>query len=135
MPALLNFIETALYSALTGNANLAALTGSQVFDTQAAPGTGGNYVIFQYVSGGDENANGRESVDVVYRVECISQVRAQAAAGAGYIHDTLHNGTLNISGWTAWRVEQERLFNMVEDVLGSMYWRKGGMYRISIDNE
>jgi hypothetical protein len=135
MTALLNLIETGLVTALSGNANLTALVGNQIYDSQAAAGVTGDYCIFQYVAGGDENVNARRSVDASYRVEMISTTHANAELGAGYIDDALNGKQLTIAGWTTWGLTLGRLFNMVEDILGVPYYRKGGIYRIRIDNE
>jgi hypothetical protein len=127
----LNLIEQGIYNALTANSSLMALA-TGVYITQAPPGINGNWVIFQYSHGGDENMNLRRSADATFRVEAISKLHATAVTMSGYIDDVF-NGTISVSGWTVWRVEMNQFFNRVQDIDGVMWYRVGGMYRISID--
>ena len=127
-------IEQMIYTALTRNSGLMAIVAG-VYDTHLPPGTTGTNCVYQYVSGGDENFNLRPSADVKYRIEVISNSRASAINGSAAIYDAiLQTPPPAISGWTTWRIEQQELFNQVEDVLGVIWYRKGGFWRISIDN-
>lgn len=138
MTSLFSMVEAALYTALSANPNLAAAVGTNIFDTapDIPPAPDVDYVIFQQQGGGGENVMPRDSVEVVYRVEYISSTHANAQAGAGYIRDTLHEKFLSLpAGWTNWRMQEDRWFNQTDSVEGRLYYRKGALYRINIDNE
>src|SRR5690348_9027297 len=102
MASLLSLIETGIYSALSGNASLVAMVGNQIYDTQVESGASGDYCIFQYVSGGDDNSNARRSADVLYRVEGFSPTHSDAEIMAGYIDQALVGVQLSIPGWTTY---------------------------------
>lgn len=132
-----NIIEKALVTALSGNANLVALVGSNIYDSQAPQGTVEPFVVFQYVAGGAPNDNAREALDVQYRVECISQTQATARLGAAYVDAALHNQELTpgVAGWTNYRTERYRLFNQVDNLDGKQWNRKGAFYRIRMSKQ
>lgn len=125
-------VEKALVTALSGNASLVAMVGTNIFDSQAPDGTTGDYVVFQHIVGGDTVDSPRQVIDVQYRVEMISQTQNNARTGAGYIHDALHNADISagITGWNCFRSRMYRLFNQVENHDGREWYRKGGFFRL-----
>lgn len=134
MAAIETLIETALYTALTGNVSLAALATGGVYEAQAPASATDNYVIYQYSGGGDENTHPRRSLNLVYRVEFISTVRGTARTGAGYIDDALHNVELTITGYANYSTRKDDLFAQVDNVAGKQYFRKGGFFRIRAES-
>lgn len=130
MAAIETLIETALYSKLTGNAQLVALATGGVYEAQAPASTTDNYVIYQYSGGGDDNTHPRRSLNLVYRVEFISTVKGTARTGAGYIDDALHGVELTITGYSNYSCRKDDLFAQVDNVAGKQYFRRGGFYRI-----
>lgn len=140
MTAFDDLITAALYSRITTDGGLSPRAGTRVFDTNT-PGKGvtGDYILFQQVSGGDENTNPRESLDTVYLFKYVSADQSEAKIGIGLLHDALHEKPLTISGWTNWRLVQTDLFTMPSgDEMspdGKRLYVKGAYYRISIDKE
>ncbi len=122
-------IETALFAKLT-NTGGTALWGQRVYEGQADQGVPLPYVLFFHVAGGDENISPSRLVDARYQVECWAESKAQARQGAGYIEEALHNGSLNISGWSQIGCEQQGLITSVENDKGKQYYRRGADYRI-----
>jgi hypothetical protein len=134
--AISNMVGTALLNVLSANANLVALVGTRMWDTQAAAGQIANdYLVFHDAGSLDDNVNPRRSLDLHYVIEVFSKVHANAEAGQGYIDDALNGTTLPIAGWTCYGLTMDRPFSMVDDVLGIPWYRKGGQYRIRLDNE
>ena len=131
----MGLMEQALYSALAANSTLVSLCPAGIWDTQSPPGTSATFCLFQHIAGGDENLNPRQSISAQYRVEVVSTNRGTAIAGANAIWSALlASGAVAASGWTTWRVEENRFFNSVEDVNGVLWYRKGAFYTISMDN-
>lgn len=122
-------IETALYSKLTTTGGT-ALWSTRVYEGQAPQGTALPYVVFFHVAGGDENISPSRIVDVRYQVDCWAESRADARLGGDYLEAALHNGTLNISGWSQIGCEQTTLRSSVENVQGKQFYRRGADYRI-----
>lgn len=132
-------IEAALYGALTNDAQLSALIGTNAFDTQAPAGAAGDYVVYQFIVGGPDNQSPRDVQDVQYRVEYISQTQNSARVGAGHIDRILHNGDisayLGTAGWSVYRSRAYRQFNQVENLDGRQWYRKGAFYRIQVSKQ
>lgn len=132
-------VEAALYSALTNDAQLSALIGTQAFDTQAPGGTQGDYVVFQFIAGGPDNQSPRDVEDVQYRVEYVTQTQNNARVGAGHIDRILHNGDissgLGVAGWSNYRTRAYRQFNQVDNLDGKQWYRKGAFYRIQVSKQ
>ncbi len=132
MTNVFSLIEGALYTKLTGNANLQSLVAAKIFDTKATQPTADPYVLFQFTGGGDENETPRREVNVVYRVEGVSRVQATARTIAGYIDEALHDQALTLTGWSNYRMMQENYFNLEQIIEGIQFYRKGGFYRIML---
>lgn len=131
MSAIMRLIEGALYGRLSADATLTTLgVGLRVYDTLAPGGTPMPYVIFQQTAGGDENDAPRRAVDVVFRIEAISDVQDSARQIASRIDELLHNQPLTLTGWSNYAIENQRLFNRVDTVQGNQYYRKGAFYRV-----
>lgn len=134
MASLLSLIETGLMTALAGNASLNTAVSGQIYDMQAESGATGDYCVFHWVGGGDDNFNARRSADVLYAVEGYSPIHANAELLAGYIDVALINQQLSIAGWTTYGLTLGRLISLTDNINGIPYYRKGGVYRIRIDN-
>lgn len=124
-----NDVETALYAKLTSVGGT-ALWGQRVWEGQAKQGETMPYVVFFHVAGGDENISPSRLVDTLYQVEVWAESRADARTGADYLETALHNGTLNISGWSQIGCEQQDLHTSVENKDGKQFYRRGADYRI-----
>jgi len=133
MTDILTLLSTALVTKLTANTPLVGLCNGEIWDATNTGKATDNYVIFQHVSGGDSNTSPRRDIDVQYRIEFVSMDLATARQGAGYIDDALHNQELSIEGWSNYRTERTQLFSRDEVLDGTLYRRRGGFYRFSLD--
>lgn len=133
MTAIASLLETALYSKLTSGTALAALVSTRIYDTHVPASGTYPLVLFQHVAGGDTNSSPRRDVDVQFRVEAMARSAAEARQIAGFIDDLLHEQELTITGWSNYRLVAEALFNRVDQDEMQQVFRKGAIYRISVD--
>lgn len=126
-------IETGIFSALSTSAGTVfwgAGTAARVYADQVIAGAALPYVLFFYVSGGDDNANPAGSFDVEYQVECWGTAISQARQGMTYINQALHHQTLTISGATNFWTVQRGLIRSVENDGGKQFYRRGATFQI-----
>lgn len=127
-------IESAIWNHLNGDAVLtAALSSADAIYADLGPNNAVlPYVIFQHMSGGDENVTQLDSFDVRYMVKVISTSGAEAASIAGLLRDRLHNSeaVMAVTGWGLMRVEHQTIISFTEFEENVKYWHRGGVYRI-----
>lgn len=135
MAAVVEPLETALYSRLSsGTALIAELGGTAIYNKRVPQSVGSKYVVFQWQGGGDENISPHRSRYVTYFVAGIAPTQAAATAIDTDIDGLLHNQVLTVTGWTNASLARERDINFVEEDGGGVTrYTVGGLYRIRLE--
>lgn len=126
-------IDQAIYSKLTGDSEVSAFVGADIFALQAPSGTVEPYILFKQIAGGFEHTSPRPEIDVTYRVECVAASREEAEEGASAIYHALHDQDLTIDGWNNYDTVAGGWYTLIDNAEGGMFFRVGGMYRIRAD--
>ena len=132
MADIYTLIQTALVNKLLANSSIAA--GGGVWELPAPEDVPYPFYTFFPQSLTDMNQSPRRGVEALFLVECWSDSLSQVRAGAGYIDTALHDQELTISGWSNWRLTHDSILLLPpEQIAGRLIYRRGGVYRISID--
>jgi len=123
-------VETALYSALSGNSGVTTAVGTRLYNPQAPAGTVLPYVLFYLASGLMPNQSPRLDIHHVYRVEAVGRTRAQAEAAFNAVFAALHLKTLTVTGWSNHWTACERVVSLVDNLEGVQFHRRIGDFRI-----
>lgn len=104
--------------------------GTAIFDTQAPAGQAPPYIVFQYVSGGDEPQTPVDILNEVWMVKAVSDSHATAHTLTSAIRAALHRQPLTITGWRhLWTVQVDSVWR-VENATHTQLYHSGGTYRI-----
>lgn len=133
-----NVLNTALYGTLTASAGLTALlagTTSAYFE-QASDDAELPYVVWSYISAGDDNRTAHRTKQAVVFVRGYNQT-GPALAGSidAQIDAALHGKALNVSGWANfWTAREQDLTAVETDAANVKTWMSGGYYRIRLED-
>jgi hypothetical protein len=106
--------------------------GASIFDSLAPAGTAYPYVLFQYVSGGDENRDALDTRSELWQVKAVSNVHDDAHTLAEAIRAALHRQPLTITGWQhLWTLQADHVW-LVEGVARDQVYHAGGTFRIRL---
>lgn len=124
-----------LYTTLSGDAALAAIVGTRVYDTLAPEGSAFPCVVFSYQGGHDVHTNGpgRVMVSALYQVKVIGKDGAfsELTSAAERIDELLHARHGSNTDGLAWAVREQPIKYMETDS-GVRYYHLGGLYRIYV---
>lgn len=130
------YLENAVYSKLTGRAQLTALVGGSVspriYNLQAPAGAVLPYVIFYVADGAIPNETPRQDADYAYRAEAVAETPASARAIHTEIFNALDREGLTVTGWSNWDSKCTGVVHLVENADGRQYWRVVGDYRFKL---
>lgn len=126
-------IRAAIYSQLTTTGGT-ALWGTRVYYKQAPQSGTVPYVVFDHVSGGDENLAPSRIVDELYQAVCYANDAQSARSGGEYIETALRDVTLTVTGFNFMGCSQNGFISTVNTVEGKQYWSEGGEYRIRVNS-
>ena len=128
-------LETGIYNALTGAADLITeLGGTFIYNKQAPQAPGDKYVVFNQQGGGDVNDTPIRERNVLYSVFGIGLTQEAAGAIDTEIDTALHLAELTISGWSNLWLAREVDINFTElDSGGVTRYRAGAIYRVIMD--
>lgn len=128
-------VDAAIFTKLTTSSGT-SFYGIRVYDSQAPEGTQLPYIIFTQIAGGNDNLTPNDSNDLVYRIECVGSVRAQAAQGCGLIQTTLGSVQyeLPVTGYSNYSLFRQEAFRRIDNIGGTQYWRRGDNYRLRYDH-
>lgn len=106
--------------------------GAAIFDTQAPAGQSYPYVVFQYISGGDEALTDLDTRSEVWQVKAVTDDHATSGTLAAAIRDALHKQSLTISGWRhLWTLQTGHVW-LVEALVHRQIYHAGGTFRIRL---
>jgi hypothetical protein len=106
--------------------------GVSIFDTLAPAGTAYPYVLFQYVSGGDENLDSLDTRSELWQVKAVSNDHDDTHTLAEAIRAALHRQALSITGWQhLWTIQVDHIW-LVEGVARDQVYHAGGTFRIRL---
>ena len=129
-------VGSALYSKLAGGTALVSkLGGTAIWDTLVPQATGTPYVVFNYSGGGDENLSPVRTRNLVYTVKTVTSGFSGKLQGEqidGLVDGLLHMGTLTLTGWNNWWMARTSDVAYTEMAGGTVFWHRGGQYRIRI---
>jgi len=132
----MNAVETALYTALNGEAAITALLASatSIFNQLAPQGSSYDMVVFAQASGVEENETPTRSRDLVYMIKGVSDTGFLAAGGIDTQIDTLlHDSALTVTGYTNFWLARESDLRFLETTAeGENYYHAGALYRFRI---
>ena len=117
-------LDAAVRTLLVGSAPVTGIVGQKVYNLQAPASAALPYLIFYQASGVLPNAQPRDTLNHVFRVEARASSGTGAITLAGAVFDALHEQVLTLSGWTNyWMVvTNETVF--IENVDGVQYYRR-----------
>ncbi len=130
-------VKTALYSRLSGDSTLTALTGgtAQVYDTLAPQNAGTATVVYQKQSGVPQHTFGTATAweDQLYMVKAITQGSSVVAGQTilSRVDALLNNQPLSVSGGTQFYLQRVNDLPDYREVVNSItYNHTGASYRL-----
>jgi len=132
-------IDTALYSALSGDTTLANLVGGtanpRIYNSVAPPDCTLPVVIFHKQGGGNTHGTPREEHVVTYAVKALSGSMLTGLDIAEAVHDVLDDANLNVSdGYADYATYEMGHLNFAEALGGgSIMYHVGRLYRIHVE--
>lgn len=125
-------VEKAIRTALLANGSITALTSTRITASIALPGAALPFIVYQHMSGGDDNETPLQSADYLYLVKAVG-LDATAVTLAGHIRTTLHRKTLTMDPpFITYNCRQETPVRYPETIERITYWHMGAVYRIRI---
>lgn len=135
--SVLNALNTAIYSTLTGGTALTALLNSgtaSIFYQQASDHATLPYVVWSHPAGGPTNDYPHDSRSQLVFIRGYSTTPALAGTIDAQISALLHRGTLSVSGYTNWWLARETDLTLIENAPdGTKVYMAGAYYRINLD--
>lgn len=127
-------LDEALYNKLNVSAVTDLLGGeARIYKSVAPAGVSLPYVLYEHVSGGDENVTPSRTRNVVYTVKAVATTAAGAEEIDEQIDAQLHRQILSVTGWqNFWLVREEDMALAVEVDGGGVHHHVGAQYRIRI---
>lgn len=127
-----NALNTAVYSALSGNANLTtALGGTAIYYQQAPDNTAPPYVTFRYITGNPENDHGNDVRNEVLLIMAWTASPAQGGTIDNHCGTTLHRKQLTVSGYTVfWQVRETEITVLDNEPNKDKLYGHGAYYRV-----
>ena len=117
-------LDGVIYTALTGDATVNGIVGTNVYALQAPAGVALPYIVFYLASGVVPNTQPRDDFNTVYRVESRASTRAGAQALADAVFDVLHEASLSTSGWSIYWTVVEAEQHFIENYDGVQVYRR-----------
>lgn len=126
-------IEKAIRSTLTGSAGVSNIVSTRVYAGIAPDAGTMPFVVFTINGGGADNDTALDSADLRYAIMGVSDKQLQAVQIADAIRSALHEQSMAIdSPWSVYRVQETGAIAYVDDVDGKPFFRRGGIYRIRV---
>lgn len=133
----MNALETAIYSALSGDSSLTTkLGGSYIYNQVAPQGQDPPYVIFAKAGGGDENITPHRMRNYAYLVKGVSAGKKEAGEVDDLCDAVLEGTTLTVTGWTnfyCYREDDVSYTEVMRD--GTVRYHSGAYYRIRVSKD
>jgi hypothetical protein len=125
--------EAAIYTRLTADATLMALTGDRTAYCERAPQEASTpLVVFQLVSGLDIWSFGDSIENHIWLVKAIDRGRSAGNAGtiAARINTVLNDAELTIDGYASLFLRRVSKVSYPENDGAETYWHRGAQYRL-----
>ena len=135
--SVLNALNTAIYTKLTGGTALTALLSggtAGIYYLQAKDQTSFPYVVWNLMAGAPNNDYPHDSRDEIVFVRGYATTPALAGTIDAQISTLLHRGTLAVTGYTNWWLARENEISLIENAPdGTKVFMSGAQYRIKLD--
>lgn len=123
-----------IYETLSGDATIASLVGTRIYEGLAPQGAALPFVVFQFMAGADVVAVGAVRVmnSGLYQVKAICQGESYspAAAIADRIDTLLQGANGSVSDGVIYGCTREQPLTLIEQEHGIQYRHVGGLYRV-----
>lgn len=133
MTGFIKLVDSAITQRLTTTAGT-SFYGTRVYYAQAPEGTTLPYIVFDYSSGGSDQLTPNPTADFEYRIECVAATKSDSTTGVGHIETAFPvNYALDIVGYKAYSLQEQRFFSRIDNIGGTQYWRRGAFFRLRYD--
>lgn len=133
----MNFLNTAIYSRLSGATALTSLLGgtASIYSLEAPEGAKLPYVVFNVQGGGDENLTQNRTKNLIVLVKGYAARNSQAGSIDAQIDTALHMVPFtNVSGWSNIWLAREQDLEVKENTPNGTVFMNGATYRIRFDS-
>jgi hypothetical protein len=136
--SVVNVLNAALYSTLTGGTALTALlaSGSAVYYQQAPDNATLPFVVFSHQAGGPDNITAHNMRNQLVYVRGYASTPATAGSIDAQISNLIHKHALSVSGYTNfWTVRETDVYPPPEQLPNNeRVYSAGAVYRVRLTN-
>lgn len=134
--------ETMIYKTLSVNQNIIGLVGTnptnpttmyQIYNSQAPIKAPYPLIVFNFVTGMNENDAKNTAYRFIYRFTAWSYNKLQSRELLGYIADSLDRKQLLISDKYAYQILERQLFTNLANVEGNQVYGHGATYEFLLE--
>jgi hypothetical protein len=119
---------SALYARLISTSGT-AIYGSRVYQHLAPQNTGFERVVWNLVSGGDENETPNNTWEFLADVVVWGTAQANPRSAAAAIYSNLRDKPLSMAGYTMYWIRPEAHISLSDQEDGREYWGVGHTWR------